>query len=189
MGLAVVYSGSDQPFENKAVLLDPGGTVALSYIKAIPVSGFKARISRRGKRQIQSVDSPHGRLAIAICYDLDFPHYIQQVGAAGADLLLVPASDWEAIKWPHHVSATFRAVENGVPLLRATRWGLSAVIDPYGRTLAQLDPFVASSHALVAQFPLGAVRTIYTRFGDGFAWLCVEALSALSGWSVLFGVL
>jgi apolipoprotein N-acyltransferase len=187
MGMAVVHSGSDQPFfENKATLIDPAGTTALNYTKAIPVPGFEARMSRRGKPQLLIANTPHGRLAVAICYDMDFPHFILQAGAAGADLLLVPASDWEAIKLAHHISAVFRAVENGVPLLRATRWGLSAVVDPYGRTLAQLDPFIAPSQAMVAHLPLCALRTIYARFSDWFAWLCVAALSALSAWRVLF---
>jgi apolipoprotein N-acyltransferase len=119
---------------------------------------------------------------VAICFDLDFPHYIRQVGMAQADLFLVPSSDWEAIKLVHHIPAAFRAVENGVPMVRATRWGLSAVVDPYGRVLAQLDSFVTSNQTLVAQVPLGGVRTLYARFGDWFAWLCVAGLLALCVW-------
>lgn len=186
MGLAVVYPGTPQPFENKAVLIDPAGADALSYVKAMPVPGFEARLSRRGKPQIRIDYSPHGKIATAICYDLDFPHFIRQVGMARADLFLVPASDWEAIKLLHHISAVFRAVENGVPMVRATRWGLSAAVDPYGRALAQLDPFIAPSQAMVAQVPLGGVPTLYGRFGDWFAWLCLAGILALSVWSLAF---
>lgn len=182
MGVAKVYPGIARPFENKAVLIDPAGLVALSYVKAIPVPGFEARISRRGEPHILTHESPYGRIALAICYDLDFPHYIRQVGAANADLLLVPASDWEAIKLLHHVSAVFRAIENGVSMLRATRWGLSAAVDPYGRVLGQLDPFVAGGQALVVQVPMGGVRTIYTVFGDWFGWLSLAGLLALLLW-------
>jgi apolipoprotein N-acyltransferase len=62
IGAGVVYPGTAQPFENKAVLIDPAGIIALSYVKAIPVPGFEARLSRRGKRQILTADSPYGNL-------------------------------------------------------------------------------------------------------------------------------
>jgi apolipoprotein N-acyltransferase len=182
-GIAAVHSGSVQPLENKAVLIDPAGVVALSYVKAMPVPGFEARISMRGKQRIQTNDSAYGRLATAICFDLDYPQFIRQVGESAADLFLVPASDWEAIKLLHHVSAVFRAVENGVPMVRATRWGLSAAVDPLGRVLAEVDPFIPGDHVMVAQVPVGGVRTIYARFGDWFAWLCVAALLVLFVWS------
>lgn len=182
MGVGTVFPGTDRPFENKAVLIDAAGAIVLSYVKAIPVPGFEARMSRRGKPLVLTQVSPFGRLAVAICYDLDFPSFLRQAGAAKADLLLVPASDWEAIKLLHHVSAAFRAIENGVTMVRATRWGLSAAVDPYGRVLAQLDPFVAPNQTMVAQVPVSSVRTIYAQFGDWFAWLCVAGFLALFAW-------
>lgn len=184
MGMAVLYPGAARPFENRAALIDPAGAVALSYVKGIPVPGFEARMSRRGERRLLSHDSPHGRIAVAICYDLDFPGFVRQVGTAGADLLLVPASDWEAIKLSHHVSAVFRAVENGVAMVRATRWGLSAAVDPQGRVLALVDSFTTADQTLVAEVPVRGVRTLYARFGDWFAWLCVAGLLCLLAWSL-----
>ena len=178
IGLATVYPGSAQPFQNRAVLIDPAGVVALNYVKAIPVPGFEARISRRGKPRILTHDSVYGRIAVAICYDLDFPEFIRQVDAAHADLLLVPASDWREIKLPHHVSATFRAIENGVTMVRATRWGLSSAVDPQGHVVALLDPLVATNQSLVAQVAGGRVGTIYARFGDWSGWLCVAGFLA-----------
>jgi apolipoprotein N-acyltransferase len=184
IGVGVVYPGTKQPLENKAVLIDPNGSVALTYVKAIPVPGYEAQVSRRGPPRILTHDSAHGKIAVAICYDLDFPAYIRQAGAANADLLLVPSSDWEAIKLAHHICAVFRAIENGVPMVRATRWGLSAAVDAQGRVLAQLDPFAAANQALVAQVPAGHVRTVHARFGDWFGWLCVATDLALLLWSL-----
>jgi len=185
IGVGTVYPDIAQPFENKAVLVDPAGEVALSYVKTIPVPGFEARISRRGSSPIPIRESIYGRIAVAICFELDFPQFVRQVGAAQTDLFLVPASDWEAIKVLHHVSAVFRAVENGVSMVRATRWGLSAAVDPYGRVLAQVDPFVLGQQALVAQVPLNGVRTVFAAFGDWFGWLCLVGLIVLFTWSLL----
>lgn len=179
-GMAVVHRGSTRPLENKAVLVDPGGAAVLNYVKAIPVPGFESRLSRRGAARIQSVRSSHGVLAVAICFDMDFPHYIRQVGKAGADLLLVPASDWKEINRIHHVNAVFRTVENGVPMVRATRWGLSGAVDAYGRVLAELDPFVSPSQTMVAHVPAGHVATTYANLGDWFGGLCLVTLAWLA---------
>lgn len=179
-GVATVFSGSERPLENKAMLVGPTGRVEAVYVKAIPVPGFEARLSRKGPRSVMSVETDYGRLAAVICFDLDFPAYIRQVGSAAAEVVLVPASDWEAIKWGHHAGAVLRAVENGATMIRATRWGLSSVVDPCGRELALLDPFVAPSQVFVAQVPLRGMRTLYTRFGDWFGWLSVAGVLALT---------
>lgn len=180
VGLAIVHVGSERPFENKALLIDPEGTVGIEYRKAIPVPGFEARASRPGPRVLPVHDSPHGRVAVAICFDLDFPAYIRQAGQARADLLLVPASDWETIKSLHFDGAVLRAVENGVPMVRATRWGWSGAVDAYGRVIARVDPFVDAGGVLVAQLEVGHVHTAYTAIGDGFGWTCLAALVALA---------
>lgn len=185
MGLAVVYSGTARPLENKAVLIGPAGSPLLGYVKAIPVPGMEAQLSRRGMRRIAAVDSPLGRIATAICFDMDFPAYIRQVGAAKADLLLVPASDWQAINRMHYIFAVFRAVENGVPMVRATRWGNSVAVDALGNEFAKLDPFIAPNQVMVAQLPVGHVPTIYARLGDWFAWLCIAGLVAMCAWTLV----
>jgi apolipoprotein N-acyltransferase len=69
------------------------------------------------------------------------------------------------------VQATFRTIENRVPMVRAANTGISAVIGADGR-LAWTGP----QDQLVwhvADVSYGATRTFYTRFGDVFVWLCV----------------
>ena len=181
MGLGNIRLGDPKPAENKAVLVNPSGEVAYTYIKNRPVPGFEASTTPVGDGQIRSEDTQYGRIASAICYDLDFPDLIQQVGRANADLFLVPASDWQTIGPLHFQIAVFRAIENGVAMVRATRWGLSGAVDAYGRTLAMMDHFTAQQRAMVAQVPMNGVGTIYARVGDLFAWLCVTGLIASIG--------
>ncbi len=184
MGVGTIRVGNPRPVENKAVPVDPSGTELPVYRKSAAVPGLEAERQVRGDWRILTSDTSHGRVATAICYDLDFPSFIRQVGQAEADLLLVPASDWEAIKQLHLVLAVFRAVENGVTMVRATRWGVSAAVDPLGRVLATMDHFATAERVMVAQVPLASVRTVYARFGDWFAWLCVASLLATIGWSI-----
>ena len=70
----------------------------------------------------------------------------------------------------------FRAIENGVPLVRAAASGLSGAFDPWGRVLAVSDFFAAGDRTMTAQIPMGRVPTLYAKTGDLFAWLCVAVL-------------
>ena len=58
--------------------------------------------------------------------------------------MLVPSSDWGTVADWHAQQAPFRAVENGVAVVRATRQGVSLATDAYGRLIGyKSDYFVA----------------------------------------------
>ena len=130
------------------------------------------------------VDSPYGRLANVICFDLDYPGLVRQAGQAGAGLLLAPSDDWQAVDPAHTQKATFRAIENGFSLVRQASKGLSIAVDNEGQVLAASDYFTTDSQVLVAYVPVHGVPTLYTRIGDLFAWLCVGGLLALTGLAI-----
>jgi apolipoprotein N-acyltransferase len=179
IGMGTIHVGDRLPAENKLVLIDPSGRVAASYLKSHPVAGWEASIMRVGDGRLPVIETPLGRIASAICYDADFPAFIRQASRGAADLLIVPANDWSAIKAIHQQMHTFRAIENGVPLVRAASSGLSAAFDPWGRTLGSADSFAAGDGTMTAQVPIGRVPTLYATIGDLFAWLCVAALVLL----------
>ena len=99
-------------------------------------------------------------------------------GAAqgAADLLIVPVNDWKEVKNIHFQMAAFRAIENGIPLVRAAASGLSSAFDPWGRVLGVADFFAEGDRTMTVQVPVGIVPTLYARTGDLFAWLSVAAL-------------
>jgi len=74
--------------------------------------------------------------------------------------------------------ARVRAVEQRRWLVRASTWGPSALVDPFGRTAMVTAPDTAATLAGTVE-PLGGV-TPYARIGDAFAVACaVAALAAL----------
>jgi len=60
--------------------------------------------------------------------------------------------------------ARLRAVEQGLPVVRAANTGISAVIDPQGRIVARLGLGVEG--VLDSTLPAAIAPTIYARFGD-----------------------
>jgi apolipoprotein N-acyltransferase len=80
----------------------------------------------------------------------------------------------------HFAAARFRAVEEGVPVVRVAGGGISGVIDPHGRVVARLG--LEQVGILDAELPAAAAVTPFVRFGTG---ILVAFLAVLA----LFGVL
>jgi apolipoprotein N-acyltransferase len=77
--------------------------------------------------------------------------------------------------------AVFRAVEQGVNLVRHTSNGLSMAVDYQGRVRGAMDHYeVSRDRVLVAELPVHGVHTIYSRAGDMFSWLALAGLVALA---------
>jgi apolipoprotein N-acyltransferase len=155
--------------------------VSFEYWKAIPVPGPDASLQAVDDGRIQVVDTPHGRLGAAICFDMDFPGHLKQAGRQDADIMLVPSNDWREIDPWHSHMARFRAVEQGFNMVRHVSNGFSLATDYHGRVLASMDHFVTDLRDMVAVVPTRGVRTVYSRIGDLFAWLCMAGLVAAVG--------
>ena len=67
--------------------------------------------------------------------------------------MILPVNDWKAIKNIHFQVHVLRAIENGVPLVRAAASGLSVAIDPWGRVLSVSDFYAAGDRTMTAQVP------------------------------------
>ena len=98
-------------------------------MKHQPVPGEPAV---KGTEAITSTSHFKSNIGGAICYDYDFPYLARQNANAGVDILALPSSDWRGIDPLHTRMAAFRAIEQGHSIIRSTRFGLSAAINPYG---------------------------------------------------------
>lgn len=93
-------------------------------------------------------DTPVGRLGLTVCYDLRFPALYSALRAAGAELISAPSA-FTAVTGEAHwqVLVRARAIETQCYLLAANQggshpggratYGHSAIIDPWGRPLAE----------------------------------------------------
>jgi apolipoprotein N-acyltransferase len=181
MSPAVFDPTSEKPLENKFILLDPQGDVLFETWKAIPVPGPEAAMQATSDGRIEIVDSPYGRLGAAVCFDMDFPGHLKQAGRRGADIMLVPSNDWREIDPWHSHMARFRAVEQGFNMVRHVSNGFSMATDYQGRILATMDHYTTDRRDMVAIVPTRGVRTIYSRIGDLFAWICIGGCVVMVG--------
>jgi apolipoprotein N-acyltransferase len=88
--------------------------------------------------------------------------------------------------------AQMRAIENGVSVVRVADNGLSAVYDPYGRSLATMDHAhhdgsTTGERVIIAQVPTHGTTTVYPIIGDLFGWLAAAGFVALIVYGIVLG--
>jgi apolipoprotein N-acyltransferase len=115
------------------------------------------------------------RVGVFICYESVFPNEVRHFALNGAQVFVNISNDgWfgpTGAPGQHLNMARMRAVENHRWLLRDTNSGITAVIDPYGRVVAEAPR--EQRTALQGAYALQEGTTFYTRHGDWFPFLCV----------------
>lgn len=205
-GALRIHRGPDGVLKlwNSMHAVDDRGGVAATYDKVhlVPFGEylpFRAVLERLGFSQFvpSAVDFTPGdgfsTIALGglpafsplICYEIIFPGAVARDDRPPAWLLNLTNDAWYGISsgpYQHLVTAQMRAVEEGVPVVRAAGTGISAVIDPYGRVVDQVG--LARAGVIDARLPDKVEsRTIYARIGDWSygSLLFLFALLMLSG--------
>ena len=126
-----------------------------------------------------------------ICFEDIMPYLARRAARGGARLLVNQSNDaWfdgSCEPRQHLAQSVFRAIENGVPLVRSANGGVSGMVDAVGRMALLEDDGKDSGFSgfrVVRAFPPAAGRkpTVYTRFGDwtcGLPALCVVIAATL----------
>jgi apolipoprotein N-acyltransferase len=161
---------------NSSRLYSAGGKLEANYDKHHLVPGVEPE--KPGDKRVV-LDEPSGRWGLQICKDMDFPNLSREYAAEGANLLLVPAWDFNLDRWLHARMAVLRAVENGFALARSARNGLLTLSDNRGRILAEAPTVPGHFVSITGKVNVAREKTFYTRTGDWFAWLCVAAFVIL----------
>jgi apolipoprotein N-acyltransferase len=119
------------------------------------------------------------RILMAICYEAAFPN---EMDGKTANLIVNLTNDgWfgpTSEPFQHLQIVRARAVETGLPLIRATNYGISAVFDVCGREVGRI-PF-GKSGFLECRIPKDMGKTPYSNLGDTLFFLLVVAALAYS---------
>ena len=109
-----------------------------------------------------------------ICYEALFPGFASAAAKRGgqrAEWLLNVSNDaWFGASsgpWQHLNIAAYRAIEEGLPIARATPTGVSTMIDAYGGPILGARLTLGEQGIIDVRLPPPLARTVYSRFGDG----------------------
>ena len=112
-------------------------------------------------------------LSPLVCYEIIFPGNVTADPGTGGRrpgwMLNVTNDGWFGTSsgpFQHLVAARFRAVEQGLPVVRAANTGISAVIDPYGRSVAQLG--LGRQGVIDAPLPRAVTGGVFYPFGGNW---------------------
>jgi apolipoprotein N-acyltransferase len=115
-----------------------------------------------------NLDVPHApRVLPLICYEAIFPNQSSTNDERPGWIVNLTNDGWFGISTgPHqHLQqAQWRAIEQGLPLVRSANTGISAVIDPVGRIIAQLT--LGAEGVLDSALPVALQPTVYAKAGD-----------------------
>lgn len=208
-----VPKGASTNYFNSAFAISPDGRVIASYRKRhLVMFGEYVPLSRylpflKNFTQVYGeftpgtapmpfhLDTLRVTTSVLICFEDLFPHLGREYVSTHLDFLLnLTNNGWfgeSAAQWQHAAGAVFRAIENGIPLVRCANNGLTCWVDSNGRMhdvyfptsftnntdSPSLSKNIYRAGYKIVHVPIltGQPRplTFYTRYGDLFGWACV----------------
>ncbi len=132
-----------------------------------------------GKATLEIPGAPD--VAPQICYETVFSSYTPRGAERPGWIANVSLDNWYGnTPGPHQAfnQARYRAIEEGVPLVRVATGGVSAVVDAYGRVIARLP--LTAEDVLDADLPARARPTLYSLVGDALFFLMLILTGVLA---------
>jgi apolipoprotein N-acyltransferase len=170
--------------QNAAVVLSELGLVRDKYAKVNLFPKFEGENYLAGKEvRTVFVSDKMPRVGAMLCFEVLLPQVSRTLVRQGAQFLVCLSNDtwFEDTAWPrlHMAYMIFRAVENGCYALFMSNNGPSVLVSPAGQIITRLPYFeMANAEVTVGLVPS---PTLYRRFGDWFAKLCLAFLFFIAG--------
>ncbi len=129
---------STNNFYDTAFVVGTNGEIVFQQVKSVPIQFFRDGLPATEQKLW---DSPWGKIALCVCYDLSYTRVTDELIRQGAQLLIVPTMDLES--WGRHQHelhsrvAPVRAAEYGIPIFRVASSGISQAITGGGYVVAQ----------------------------------------------------
>ena len=155
IGSLAVAAGQGR-WANRSFVIDAHGAIAARYDKIHMfdvdlASGESWRESNayQAGEKVVAVDTPVGKLGLAICYDLRFPALFEALGKLACDVISIPAAFTVPTGRAHwHVLQRARAIEASAYVIAAAQvgehedgrstYGHSLVVDPWGEVMLDM---------------------------------------------------
>lgn len=108
-------------------------------------------------------------VGVQICYEIIFPGAVVDAAQRPAWIANISNDAWFGPSGPpqHLAQSRLRAIEEGLPIARATPTGISALVDPFGRVVTSLPP--GARDVTSARLPQALPPTVFARIGHAAA--------------------
>lgn len=185
----------EKAYFNSAVMVSPGrGEVAqydkiflLPFGESVPaplraiVPAFVGSFSYGSEYDLLPL-GPDAKGGVMICFESHFGELSREYARRGADVLIEMTNDGYLGPTPvlrqHLANAVFRAVETNRPVLRVTNTGITAYINERGEVIEPTAGYTEDVRVWSVAKSDGS-QTLYVRWGDWFAWVCVAVTLGL----------
>lgn len=171
--LAHPFSNTLERYE-KRVLVPMGEFIPFNWCRSF-LAKYGIEDSFTPGKEAKVFETSQGiPISISICYEETYGHLMRENRRKGASLLVNVTNDvWyprSRLPMVHFLHGRLRAIEAGMPLLRACNTGVTCGVDSLGRLVGMLtyesSREYSSAEALELSLPLYHYPTFYTRFGD-----------------------
>jgi len=186
------FSQQDHGYTNSLFSLTKTGEILSQYdkIKLVPLgeyipfqsilgklitrlSAFNIVLIKGSQKQISDpFKTAVGKSIIGICYESAFPNIFRLQTLTGGEFMITASNNSfyrNSMLFQHHAQDVLRAIENDRWLARSTNTGLSAIINPQGKTIwiSQINTYESHLNYIYKR----QTRTPYVKYGDWLIWI------------------
>jgi apolipoprotein N-acyltransferase len=150
---------------NFCAFVGPTEGVMCTYAKThlVPFEHY-----RKGTGQPEIIQIDGVSVGAMICQDDNYTDIARRYGNRSTSVVAIPTNDWRSVRSAHFQNTIHRAIECHFAIVRAASNGISEIVSPKGKILASKDHFADGADLIVADVPVYADRTIFSRFGHWF---------------------
>lgn len=181
---------SSRELSNAVSLLDSNDRLSVFYEKVVlipysewlpaPIASRVKGVRYRPGTSFEPITAASSRLGAFICFESAFPSHVRALVKRQPQWLLNVSDDaWfgdSAEPEQHLATVVLRAIESRRDVLRAAGSGISAHVSATGEILRSTPVSRGSPEVLVASIRMLEIRSLYSRMGDTFVWLCAAGV-------------
>ena len=161
--------------ENMNIFINNKGNIIYEYTKhnLIP---FVEDDYIPSKKPLKILETDFGKISTVICYDINYPMFINSLSRNHIDMLFVPSWDYPGVAEFQSKEARYKAIEGGFNLIKNTANGVVIASDYKGRILTYYYGDNCRDYFIVSELYKHGVKTLYSYIGKVFNWIYLLAL-------------
>ena len=128
------------------------------------------------KEPLKVLDTKIGKLSTVICYDINYPMFINSLSKKNIDILIVPSWDYPGVAEFQSKEARYKAIEGGFNLIKNTANGVVIASDYKGRILNYFSGKECEDYFIVTELYKHGIKTLYSYIGQVFNFVYLLGL-------------